>query len=91
MATTGPEDRATEPGSDSIADDSVSPNHRISEVVRSSLAISGENLRLAADAIHRKNLYPSAHFTALRSALVGACQAVWILAPDGHQPDTTAD
>jgi hypothetical protein len=71
-----------EPGSDLIADDSVFPNHRISEVVRSSLAISGENLRLAADAIHRQNLYPSAHFTALRSALVGACQAVWILAPD---------
>ena len=70
-----------ERGSDLIADDSVFPNHRISEVVRASLAISGEILRLAADAIHRGNLYPSAHFTALRSALVGACQAVWILAP----------
>lgn len=71
-----------ERGSDLIADDSVFPNHRISEVVRASLAISGENLRMATDAIHRGNLYPSAHFTALRSALVGACQAVWILAPD---------
>lgn len=71
-----------ERGSDLMADDSVFPNHRISEVVRASLAISGENLRLAADAIHRGNLYPSAHFTALRGAIVGACQAVWILAPD---------
>ncbi|MFT3834395.1 MAG: hypothetical protein QM711_13905 [Micropruina sp.] len=74
----------TEPpecGSDLSADDSVFPYHRISEVVRTSLAISGESLRLATDAIHRGNLYPSAHFTALRSALVGACQAVWILAP----------
>lgn len=69
-------------GSDLAADDTVFPYHRISEVVRASLAISGENLRLAADAIHRRNLYPSAHFAALRSALVGACQAVWILAPE---------
>lgn len=36
---------------------------------------------MATDAIHRGNLYPSAHFAALRSALVGACQAVWILGP----------
>jgi hypothetical protein len=27
-------------------------------------------------------LYPSAHFTVLRGALVGSSQAVWILAPD---------
>ncbi len=71
-------------GSELAADDRVFPYHRISEVVRASLAISGENLRMAADAIHRGNLYPSAHFTALRSALVGACQAVWILAPDAE-------
>jgi vancomycin resistance protein YoaR len=50
----------------------VFPNHRISEVVGASLAISGKNLRLAADAIHRRYLYPGAHFTALRSALIGA-------------------
>lgn len=71
-----------ESGSDLIADDRLFPHHRISEVIRTSLAISGENLRMALDAIHRQNLYPSAHFTTLRAALVGASQAVWILAPD---------
>lgn len=71
-----------ERGSDLAADDQVFPFHRISEVARTSLVISGENLRMAIDAIHQENLYPNAHFTPLRSALVGACQAVWILAPD---------
>lgn len=71
-----------EPGSELMGDDRVFPHHRISEVIRASMAISGENLRMAVDAIHRGNLYPSAHFATLRSALVGACQAVWILAPE---------
>ena len=42
---------------------------------------AGEHLRLALDAIQVKQLYPSSHFTVLRGALVGASQAVWILAP----------
>lgn len=71
-----------ERGSDLDGDDRAFPFHRVSEVARASLAISGENLRMAVDAIRCRNLYPSAHFTSLRSALVGACQAVWILAPD---------
>lgn len=70
-----------ERGSDLASDDRAFPFHRVSEIARASLAISGENLRMAVDAIRRQNLYPSAHFTSLRSALVGACQAVWILAP----------
>ena len=71
-----------ERGSELESDDRVFPYHRISEVARTSLMVAGENLRLALDAIHRRNLYPSGHFGVLRSALVGACQAVWILAPD---------
>ena len=77
-----------ERGSDLAGDDRAFPFHRVSEVARASLAISGENLRMAIDAIRRQNLYPSAHFTSLRSALVGACQAVWILAPDDEATRT---
>jgi uncharacterized protein YecT (DUF1311 family) len=47
-----------------------------------SLVLSGEHLRLARDVIEAGNLYPSAHFTVLRGALVGAAQAVWVLGPD---------
>lgn len=47
-----------------------------------SLVAAGEHLRLARDAIQAGQLYPSAHFTVLRSALVGACQGVWVLSPE---------
>ena len=71
-----------ERGSELQLDDAVFPRHRISEICRYSLATSGEHLRLAIDAIHRSNVYPGAHYTAVRGALVGASQAVWILSPD---------
>lgn len=76
-ATTEPPQR----GSELAGDDSVFPRHPISEVVRMSLVLSGEHLRLARDAIEAGQLYPSAHFTVLRGALVGAAQAVWVLGP----------
>lgn len=63
-------------------DDAVFPWHSISEVVRLSLITSGEHLRLARTAIEAHQVYPSAHFTVLRGALVGAAQAVWILAAE---------
>lgn len=74
----------TEPpqsNSELAIDDQIFPRHPISEVVRTSLMLSGEHLRLARDAIEVGQLYPSAHFTLLRGALVGAAQAVWILGP----------
>ena len=76
-ATTEP----PQPGSELAVDDQVFPRHPLSEVVRMSLILSGEHLRLARDAIEVGQLYPSAHFTLLRGALVGAAQAVWVL---GH-------
>jgi hypothetical protein len=54
----------------------------ISQLARTSLVLAGEHLRLPLDAIKAKQLYPSSHFTVLRGAMVGASQAVWILAPD---------
>lgn len=54
----------------------------ISQFARLSLITSGEHLRLAREALNIRQVYPSAHFTVLRGALVGASQGVWILAPD---------
>lgn len=71
-----------ERGSELALDDAVFKWHPISESVRLSLVTSGEHLRLARDAIESGQVYPSAHFTVLRGALVGAAQAVWILAPE---------
>lgn len=76
--------RVEEPqrGSDLAIDDEIFARMAISQLARLSLVAAGEHLRLALDAIKAKQLYPSSHFTALRGALVGACQAVWILAPE---------
>lgn len=70
-----------ETGSELAKDNLVFPYFPISELARISLVVSGENLRLALDAIRARQLYPSAHFTVIRGALVGASQAVWILGP----------
>jgi len=47
-----------------------------------SLILAGEHLRMAQVVMAAGHLYPSAQFTVLRGALVGASQAVWILSPD---------
>jgi hypothetical protein len=69
-------------GSRLAVDDSVFSWHPISEAARLSLITSGEHLRLARTALEARQVYPSAHFTVLRGALVGASQAVWILAAE---------
>lgn len=71
-----------QPGSDLAGDDRIFPSMPISQMVRVSLLSSGEHLRLARDAINAQQLYPTAHFTVLHGALVGAAQVVWILDPD---------
>lgn len=71
-----------ERGSELAQDDSHFPWHSISEVSRLSLLTGGEHLRLARTSIEAQQVFPSAHFTVLRGALVGAAQAVWILGPD---------
>lgn len=71
-----------ERGSQLAMDDSVYPWHAISEAARLSLMTSGEHLRLARTSIEAGQVYPSAHFTVLRGALVAAAQAVWILAAE---------
>lgn len=74
-----------ERGSDLEGDDKVFAHHRISEMVRVSLVSASEHLRLVWDGLERGNLYATAQHTALRGALVGAAQAVWITALDDRQ------
>lgn len=71
-----------QPGSELYEDNRVFVHHPISDAARMSLASAGEHLRLAWTAIKSGELYPSAHFTTLRGALVAASQAVYVLGPD---------
>lgn len=72
--------RVEEPQTGSeLAADPYSP---ISEAVRLSLDSAGEHLRLAMTALNAYQLYPMAHFTTLRTALLAASQSVYIL---GHE------
>lgn len=75
-----------ERASDLDIDDRIFAHHPISEVARLSLVLSGEHLRLARDSLQAGEGYPSAHFTVLRGALVGAAQGVWVLSP-GHRDE----
>ncbi|WP_139186303.1 hypothetical protein [Arthrobacter subterraneus] len=56
--------------------------HLISDEARLSLISAGEHLRLAWTAVKAGELYPTAHFTTLRGALLASAQAVYILGPD---------
>lgn len=61
-------------GSELADDDAVFPYSPISEAVRISLTSAGEHLRLAMTALKAGQLYPVAHFTTLRTALLAASQ-----------------
>lgn len=71
-----------QPGSELFADDLAFRYSPISEISRISLASGVEHLRMVRVVIDARQLFPSATFTALRGALVGGAQAVWILSPD---------
>lgn len=71
-----------EPGSDLAQDDTAFPHQLISETVRTSLTSSGEHLRLICDGLERGNYYNMSQYSAVRAAIVGAAQAVWVVAPD---------
>lgn len=74
-----------QPGSELSGDDEVWPWHPISEMTRLSLALSVEHMRLIRVMLDARQVFPSAPLTTLRGALVGAAQAVWVLAPDDRE------
>ncbi|GAA1337707.1 hypothetical protein [Arthrobacter roseus] len=69
-------------GSELHKDDTVFEAHPISEAARICLISAGEHLRLAWTAVKAEEVYPIAHYTTLRGALLAASQAVYILGPD---------
>lgn len=71
-----------ERGSEAALDDQIWRWKPPSEVARQSLVAATQHLNLARTAIEAEDIYPSSHFTVLRGGLVGASQAVWILASD---------
>ncbi len=71
-----------EPGSSLADDDQVFPSHPVSSVAWHGLLTAVEHLDFTLSAMAAtRTLYPSAYFTTLRAGLLGAAQAVWVLAP----------
>jgi hypothetical protein len=70
------------PGSDLAADDVDGPWPRISEVVMGSLVAAHDHLVAVRDHVRSRRLYIYADASLLRSALLSAAQAFWILAPE---------
>src|SRR5690625_65352 len=63
-------------------DSRIWQHHPPYEVARQSLIAAVQHLNLARTAIVARELFPTAHFTVLRGALVGSAQAVWLLISD---------
>jgi hypothetical protein len=86
------------PGSSLATDDQAFPHLPASAIAYNGLVTAVEHLdyfRTALQATGR--IYPAANYTPLRSALMGATQAVWVLAPEvadervGHALDIAVD
>ena len=76
------------PGSDLAVDDQDVPGFSLSMLATSGLAAASDHLSAIRRHVESKPgaLFPFAHMTLCRSALVGAAQCVWLLGPD--DPDT---
>lgn len=73
-------------GADLEFDDKIFPARRVSETARLALIASSEHLQLACQVVDGPRGYTTALNTVLRSALLGAATAVWIVGPsDSHE------
>lgn len=73
-------------GSELDLDDRIAPWNPVSEYARQSLVSATQHLNMARTALEASQIYPNAHYTVLRGALVGGSVAVWMLAPDDRHP-----
>ncbi|WP_133734322.1 hypothetical protein [Nocardia ignorata] len=74
-------------GSQLVGDDDDWPGFALSQVAYGGLSVAAEHLQALRVHIDPSsspvvNLFPTAHSTLCRTALVGAAQTVWLLAPD---------
>jgi hypothetical protein len=75
-------------GSALADDDRDWPYMPVSQIAWMGLWTTTDHLRAIRPHIQAKTLFPMAHLTLCRSALIGAAQAVWVLAPDDGQKRT---
>lgn len=73
------------PGSALAEDSDDWPYFPVSTVAWSGLIAASDHLSAIRSHIEARNLFPLAQLTLCRSALVGAAQAVWVLASDDRQ------
>lgn len=71
-----------EPGSELARDEAVWPYLDPAEVARQALVSATQHLNLARAALEAGEVFPTAHYSVLRGALVGGSMAVWVLGPD---------
>lgn len=71
-----------QPGSELHGDATIWPGMPPHEVARVGLISAVQHLNLGRAALEHGEIYPIAHPSVLRGALLGAARAVWLLAPD---------
>jgi hypothetical protein len=69
-------------GTDLAVDDDDWPPMPLSTIAWSGLAAAADHLAAIQRHVEARVLFPMSHLTLCRTALVGAAQAVWVLAPD---------
>ena len=72
-------------GSDLAEDDKDWPPLAASQIAASSMVASCEHLQAFRAHVESRDLYVFAHETLLRTALLSAAQAVWVLGPDDRE------
>lgn len=75
-----------EPGSELEIDDQDWPTLSVSEIAHLGLQVAADHLLAVRAHIEARTLFAFSHLTLCRSALLGATQALWVLAPD-HRPE----
>src|SRR4051794_6298255 len=70
------------PGSELRADDDQWPPLALSQLAKAGLDVAAEHLYASTVLIDAGQVFPFAHRALLRTALLGATQAVWLLADD---------
>ena len=76
------------PGGDLARDDEDWPPTPVSQVAVMGLGSARDHLHAVRVHLEARELFPYAQLTAIRGALVGAAQAVWVLAPDSRDVRT---
>ncbi|MFF4433848.1 hypothetical protein ACFYZ4_32415 [Streptomyces sp. NPDC001513] len=84
--TSGSTPERIDPGSSLGADDRLFPEFTVSSAAWHGLVTAVEHTGFTFTALSAtRTMYPSAYYTVLRTALLGAAQAVWVLAPASRE------